>query len=199
MQTRRQILQQALSFPFVASPRSKNEDAGCQLICGSDCLSGESAQGFRLILAGLQTPKLIIVCGANAMTRDRALRLREQALGGTWTVWESSPLGHMPEQKRIAIEIFGIPVRDSLMLPASHMYVRYSWPHPALTRSFLSSVPLACPANEAIALCGDTPVASKRRIGRGGIVFLGSMLGPNIRAEEREARQIATEMFRLLA
>jgi hypothetical protein len=39
----------------------------------------------------------------------------------------------------------------------------------------------------------------KRRIGRGGIVFLGSMLGPNLHAEEPEAHRIATALLSIMS
>jgi hypothetical protein len=67
-----------------------------------------------------------------------------------------------------------------------------------LTRTFLALVPVISEANETIAYYGRIPVAAKRRIGQGGIVVLGSMLGPNVRAAEREAAEITTEIFRSL-
>lgn len=60
-------------------------------------------------------------------------------------------------------------------------------------------MPVRCSQAEVVAFYGDTPVAMRRAIGRGGLVVLGSMLGPSLRAEDREARAIAREMLQVLA
>jgi hypothetical protein len=75
------------------------------------------------------------------------------------------------------------------------MYINYVWPKAVVVRSFLDAVPVECRPSEVVAHHSGIPVAMRRRIGRGGIIFLGSMLGPNLYAEEREARLVVTDLL----
>ncbi|HTU43475.1 MAG TPA: hypothetical protein VMF91_00325 [Bryobacteraceae bacterium] len=185
--TRRQVLQQALCVPLTASFYSSS---GLRILAAPDCLSQESAAGFRSVLT-LRCPRnLIVVCGAVDYTS--ALRLRDHALHGGRILWELSP--HAP-QPRLFQDKFGVTLNEPLAASHDRLFIRYCWPHATLTRSFSPVVPVHCPAGEIVAHYGAVPVAIKRRIGRGGIVFLGSMLGPNLRAEEREARALAAAIF----
>lgn len=173
MRTRREFLQGALTVPFAAAAE---RSTGLRIIAASDCLSQESAAGFQSVLAGSHAANLIVLCGAIAFPP----RLHAEAEKGAWVVWEMSPS-------------LGITVSPG------DLYVRYKWPHVRLTRSFLRVIPLRCTETEAIAHYRGTPVALKRRIGRGGIVVLGSMLGPNLRAEEPEAGALAAAIFSEIA
>ena len=128
------------------------------------------------------------------LTKARAIHLRQQVLGGSWIVLESSPLC-TASQRRTLHDVFGILLHEPIAVSSDHLYVRYNWPHVVLTRTFSAVIPISCSEKEVIAHYGRTPVAMKRPIGRGGIVFLGSMLGPNLRAEEREARKLAAAIF----
>lgn len=166
--TRREILQNALLLP-AAIPRSSST---LQVICEDDCLSQESAAGFRSVLQPHAPRNLVVVCGA--VDTVTALHLHRLALDGRWIIWEA-------------------PLRSCAIAPsADHLYVRYRWPHTTLTRSFSSMMPVRCQAAEVIAHYRDIPVAMKRRLGRGGIIYLGCMLGPNLRAQEMQAIQLVT-------
>lgn len=165
--------------------------AACQIISEPNCLSQESADGFRPLHL---TSNVILLCGASALGRSRALYLREQALRGRWVVFESSPLCTR-KQFRTLHDVFGIALKEPIAASEDHLYVRYQWPHAALTRTFSAVIPVTCSPTEAIAHYAGSSIAMKRRIGRGGIVFLGSMLGPNLRAEEPEARALAAAIF----
>jgi hypothetical protein len=178
VQSRRQFLQDALIAPMAVA--SLGTAAGPLIIAGPDCLSQESAEGFRSILRTHGPANLIAVCGARMHPR-----LHAAVVNGAWVVWEISPFRN---QSSLAITV-----------SRADLYVRYTWPRMTLTRSFSRMIPMQCADKEVIAYYRDVPVALKRRIGRGGIVFLGSMLGPNLRAEEREAHELATAIFSEIA
>jgi hypothetical protein len=172
MHTRRNVLRDTLLLPFLVGI---SPPPGSRIIAGSDCLSQESAEGFRSVLARSHAANLIVLCGAKAVHP----RLYDAAVNGAWLIWEMPPAQST------------VSHRD--------LYVHYSWPHPTLTRAFSYTMPVGCADAEAIAHYRGVPVAMKRRMGRGGIIFLGSMLGPNLRAEEPEARELAIAIFSQIA
>ena len=190
--TRRHILHQALCVPLATCLRAGSQlPAEPQIVSEPNCLSQESAAGFRPLH---QTPNVILLCGLSALARAHALHLRAQALRGKWIVFEASPLCTQHQAQTLR-DVFGIVLDEPVTLSADHLYVRYNWPHTALTRAFSAVIPVTCSPAEAIAHYGGVPIAMKRRTGSGGIVFLGSMLGPNLCAEEREARELAAAIF----
>lgn len=197
MQTRRQLLGQALFFPLAVRAQAEPDRlASLEIIAEPNCLSRESAEGFRTL--GISEPSnLTVLCGISALDAALAARLREQVAAGRWAIWEMSPV-RTEAQARILRTVFGIAMGDPIRHSPDRLYVRYRWPHPALIRSFSAAIPVACTPSEAIAFYRGTPVAMKRAIGRGGLVLLGSMLGPSLRAEDREARAMAVKLFRAL-
>ncbi len=67
-------------------------------------------------------------------------------------------------------------------------YVNYSWPHETRVRDFSRVVPLSLGTRDVIGTVGTLPVALKRRVGKGTLIFLGSPMGPALRAGDPEAR-----------
>jgi hypothetical protein len=168
-------LQQALCAPIAAS--LSRPAAGLQIFAAPDCLSQESAAGFQSALEAYPPRNVIVLCGV-APVSD----LYRYALNGGWILWEA-PFGSNP---------FGIALQPPIAASADHLYIRYHWPQPILTRSFSTITPVHCQQSEAIAHYRGVPVALKRRVGPGGIIVFGSMLGPNLRADEPQARQLLT-------
>jgi hypothetical protein len=186
MPTRRELLQQALSVPLAASLRAAQSP---QIVSEPNCLSEESAAGFRQLRS--LPANLIVLCGVSAINRARALALRERAASGAWIICEAAPYFSGREILRDAFQITaGAPVA----VHSDCLYVSYTWPHPALTRTFSAAIPIE--ERPALAHYRNLPVAARRRIGRGGIVFLGSMLGPNLRAGDPQAMELAAAMLR---
>jgi hypothetical protein len=171
MHTRREILQQALFAPVAAR---LGNGSGVRIFAAPDCLSQESAAGFRSALAAHAPRNLIVLCGIAAL--QSALDLRRYAWNGGWILCEPPP------------DCSAIPVSTD------HLYIRYRWPRPTLTRAFSSVTPVRCQPHEAIAHYRDIPVALRRRIGSGGMIVLGSMLGPNLNAGEPQAQAILKSM-----
>lgn len=95
-------------------------------------------------------------------------------------------------------------LRDSLQIhldtpvhlwPRHTPYIDYTWPAPAKLRDFSRAVPLARQAGDIIAWVDDLPVALRRRLGSGTLIFLGSPLGPALWAGEVEARRWLLDVF----
>lgn len=188
MQTRRQLLKQAFTLPLaqtiIAAPA-----AGFRILAEPNCISRESVAGFRSLNVS-EALNVTLLCGVSEVDIAVASRLREQAAAGRWVIWESSPTPSRT-QAPILGEIFGLTIGEPVPTSPDRLYIRYSRPHMALTRSFCAAIPVARSNAQTLAMYGNTKVAMKCAVGRGGLIFLGSMLGPNLAAEEPEARSIA--------
>lgn len=67
-------------------------------------------------------------------------------------------------------------------------YVTYNWPLETRVRDFNRAIPVSPEDGHVIANLGNLPVALSKRIGKGTFIFLGSPVGPAIRAGDSEAR-----------
>lgn len=168
---------------------------GLEIFAEQNCLSCESAQGF-LSLGISKASNATIFCGISARDPEMLVRARERIAAGGWTIWEMPP-AHTATQARILRKVFGIAVGEPIRHSPDRLYIRYCWPNSALVRCFSSVTPIACSASEAIGFYGNTSVAMTRAIGRGRLVLLGSMLGPSLRAEDREARTMVARMLKV--
>lgn len=72
--------------------------------------------------------------------------------------------------------------------PESIPYVSYSWPVQTTVRDFSRLIPVSAKAGDLIGRVGALPVALKRRTSGGMLIFLGSPLGPALRAGDPQAR-----------
>jgi hypothetical protein len=67
-------------------------------------------------------------------------------------------------------------------------YVNYLWPRETKVRDFSRVIPVSTTSGDVIAKVGALPVAVKRLTPKGTLIFLGSPLGPALRAGDPEAR-----------
>jgi len=67
-------------------------------------------------------------------------------------------------------------------------YVDYVWPRETRVRDFSRVIPVSANAADVIGRAGPLPVAMKKRLANGTLIFLGSPLGPALRAGDPEAR-----------
>jgi hypothetical protein len=67
-------------------------------------------------------------------------------------------------------------------------YVNYLWPRETKVRDFSRVIPVSARTGDVIGEVGGLPVALKRRMGKGTLIFLGSPMGPALRAGDPEAR-----------
>jgi hypothetical protein len=207
MPTRRELLFNMLSTPFAATLVDHPPEpahAQPQIIPEPHCLSEESASGFRLLLQrnghllkGF-SPRLIIIPGARQLSHETGFALLRQVRAGTWLILESGVafvrLQEAIRQIRVLFDVFGLEVRAPLANRGP--YIEYTWPLRRLVRDFSMVTPLKCSRAETIAESGGVAVCAKQPVGRGGIIFLGSMLGPGLLAEEREAHQVGGAILR---
>jgi hypothetical protein len=68
-------------------------------------------------------------------------------------------------------------------------YVDYTWPSSAKVRDFSRVVPVGDQPGKIIARIDGLPVALKRQVGAGTLIFLGSPLGPALWAGDSEAKR----------
>jgi hypothetical protein len=66
-------------------------------------------------------------------------------------------------------------------------YVDYIWPNETRVRDFSRVIPVSAKAEDIIGTIGVTPVALKKCVANGALIFLGSPLGPALRARDSEA------------
>ena len=74
-------------------------------------------------------------------------------------------------------------------------YIEYEWPTRASVRDFSRVVPVADQPGEVIGWAGNIPVALKRRVGKGTLIYLGSPLGPALWAGDLQARRWLQRVF----
>ena len=67
-------------------------------------------------------------------------------------------------------------------------YVTYSWPENISVRDFSRVISMSANTGEIIGRVGALPVALKKRVGNGALIFLGSPLGPALLAGDPQAR-----------
>ena len=70
---------------------------------------------------------------------------------------------------------------------ASIPYVNYLWPRETKVRDFTRVIPVSAKVGDVIGTVGALPVALKRCTAQGTLIFLGSPLGPALRAGDSEA------------
>lgn len=190
---------------------------GCAVLdLGNDCPLRESLSGFECALAAtaatwtrtdaqsLSPCAMLIVPGAGRIQTSVARLIARRLESGATVILESGAVFAADEcdlsaDRRVLRDSLGLELgppigvwsgaSSSRGLP----YVEYTWPTAAVVRDFSRAIPLAEPqgasATEIVARIGDVPVASKRRLGAGLLIFLGSPLGPALRTGDADARR----------
>jgi len=124
-------------------------------------------------------------------------KVREQIEDGARVLYESAASYLGPQDfgfhKRIIRSVFGLSLHDPVHLWDSadslrkSPYVDYHWPVVTKIRDFSRAIPVTPADGETVAWLQGLPVAAKRRIGKGTLVYLGSPLGPHFLSGDREA------------
>ena len=176
---------------------------------GPDCHLGESAAGYQAGLSflnvafqrtsfqSLASARTMILPAAATTDAKSPAKLRELLENGSVILYESGAAFLSPEEfgfhKRVIRSVFGLSLHDPVCLWDSadslkqSPYIDYHWPVVTKIRDFSRMVPVDPGNGETIAWFGDLPVAAKRRIGKGTLVYLGSPLGPHFLSDDREA------------
>jgi hypothetical protein len=189
MLTRRQLLAAVSSAALLSKPAA----FGVQLIEEPHALAAESARGYRRLAI---RSGWIIAPGVRELTQQTCASLLRRVRAGAWLLLESG-LCYAPREQAVGqAEILRHGLGLQIQPPIdAHSYVRYSWPIQRMIRPFQALTPVLCGSHEVIATCRGLPVCLRREIGAGGIIYLGSMLGPGLMAEEREAHQVGSVLL----
>ena len=214
MPTRREFLTGLALAPFVVRLAAARSAAARNVEIWQEdhCLSLESAMGFRHLVSRnspatsfasdrTASSSLIIAPGIRWMSLSIAVDLADRIHQGAWVILESglgfSPRAESKHQIDLFKKVFGLQLLPPVKVgknPAAATYVEYTRPVHRLVRTFEAITPVRCDQSEALARWGKHSVCIRKRIGDGTFVFLGSMLGPGIWAEEREAIEIASAL-----
>jgi len=144
---------------------------------------------------------LIIAPGIRWMSPSIAGDLADRIYHGAWVILESglgfSSRTESKHQTDLLKKAFGLQLLPPVKVgknPVAATYLEYTRPVHRLVRTFEAITPVWCDQSEALARLGKHSVCIRKRIGDGTLVFLGSMLGPGIGAEEREAVEVASAL-----
>ena len=190
--------------------RLHSEDQALALILdlGAGCALRESLEGYRAALGGQavcsskiedrvgRNFRTVIVPGAGSMDPGTVRVLRELLGLGTNVLVESAGGFLSGEEcavhQRTLREAFGLMIgRPVDLWPGAGTipYVNYSWPRAAMVRDFSRAVPVSAADHQIIARSGRLPLASRGRVGKGVLIFVGSPMGPALGAGDPEGRQ----------
>jgi hypothetical protein len=86
----------------------------------------------------------------------------------------------------VILEAGDLPVE---LWPRRTPYVELTWPIATTVRDFSKVVPVSGGRGDVIATADGIPVATRRQIGFGTLIFLGTPIGPALWAGDAEAKQ----------
>jgi len=178
-------------------------------------LGAEHPNFSEFNLGAAEAHRVIIVPAAGTIDSATVSALSAAAESGKTVVWESGAAYLNPSdfaaQKAILMEHFEISIGQPIELWTSQSrkpcsregwsrpgkpahtgqdsvpYVIYHWPHESWVRDFSRAIPVSAKCGRAIAYLGELPVAWRKPIGNGTFIFIGSPLGPAMRAGDSEA------------
>jgi hypothetical protein len=135
---------------------------------GERCALRESLAGYRMALANA-TPTRPVLIVPSALEIPRARIHSCLWRGGT-----------------VILEAGDLPVE---LWPRRTPYVELTWPIATTVRDFSKVVPVSGGRGDVIATADGIPVATRRQIGFGTLIFLGTPIGPALWAGDAEAKQ----------
>ena len=167
----------------------------------------ESSAGYRAVIPprrykfepweqpdSMTDCSLVIMSSVCVLPEKLAERLRSCLQRGTTVIVESGAgfASHLEFRKhrRSLREGLGLHVAAPVNLwspPRATPYVDYTWPTRTRVRDFTRLIPPAEQPGEIIAWADDLPVALRRRVGSGTLIYIGSPLGPALLMDDIEA------------
>jgi hypothetical protein len=220
MLSRRQILVSAVSATIAAAGETssvRQEKLTHLLLTPSESnpIANESALGYSRLLQSAAYSfeasnqlnstgfRHIVLPGVRALSTTLAASLHKSAAAGSWLIFESglcfASKRETEIQRGVLAEVFDITIDGTRSTQrggaSARSYVHYRWPLPAMAPDFTEWAAIKYADADAIAAFHNEVVAIRRRIGRGGIVFLGSPLGPGLFAADRESQLIVERML----
>jgi hypothetical protein len=105
-------------------------------------------------------------------------------------VWSHSP------SQRPRVRAKNLPRNMRSIGHAQIPYVVYRWPREAHVRDFSRVIPVSAASGRAIARWGEIPVAWRKRIGAGTLIFVGSPIGPALHAGDSDAASLLHSLIK---
>jgi hypothetical protein len=133
----------------------------------------------------------LLLESAAAFLNPSAFALHQRILSRHFDIEIDSPVDLWPRKSAGDASLTGGEIRhikETSDGRESVPYVNYSWPRETNVREFSRIIPLSARPEDIIGRVGATPVALKRQVGKGTLIFLGSAMGPALRAGDLEAR-----------
>lgn len=194
-------------------PVDEVAQAGCRDGCvvldlGEACALPESLQGYAAVLGGRnirvldqarkwKSPcRVAIAPAVGALDEAAGEALRGLLQSGTAVLLESAGgfcgRTEFAAHQQILSRCFAVHVDAPVNVWSQNetvRYVHFDWPIQATVRDFSKVVPVLAGDAEVIGKIEELRIAFKRRVGKGQLIFLGSPLGPALRAGDIEARE----------
>lgn len=183
--TRRGFLLAAASAPLAPALARSEAAPGA---AGARCLLPESRAGFEKALPGLRGAGVVILAAAGGWEPS----LAREARSGRLVIFESAAgFGDrraFEEQRAGLAEAFALRIEAPVSLwpdGARPPYVDLAWPVRARVRDFSFATPVR--GGEVVGRIGGLPVAALRRTGSGGLLLLGTPIGPALWSGDAQA------------
>lgn len=188
---------------LVSAPAMEAKDCNgvALLLDGGNCLTRESAAGYRQVLDSFESRfRTIIVPVNSALSLPTLIGLRRKAEAGYSVILESgltfADTRETERQCALIGEVFGVHIELASSPPAGKVsYLQYRWPVDVLVRQFGQTAVVSGTQCQSIAYLGGATVAARKPIGSGRLIFLGSPLGPMLMAGDPEATLLARRML----
>jgi hypothetical protein len=202
--SRREFLGRTASAMTVAFPIAGvtgNEHAVVTVLdLEEHCALRESLAGYARTSAGVVPRRPVLIVPAAVALPASATSEIAKCLHRGGTVLLESGAGFAGEsgfraQRDALRSLLGVHIEGVRFKSRDVPYVDYMWPYPTKIRDFSRVVPVGDHPGEIIARVDGFPVALKRRVGAGTLIFLGSPLGPALWAGDTEARQWLSRLF----
>ena len=195
-----------LTRPMGEDAKTVRRDGCVVLDLGEACALHESQEGYVAALGGRnmcplnearwwrRACRVAIVPGVGALDERTGEVLAELLETGTAVLLESAGgfCNHTEfiAHRRILSRFFDVHVDapvDVWSEGVTVRYVHYDWPIQATVRDFSRVAPVIDSDAEVIGQIGELRIATKKRVGKGQLIFLGSPLGPALWAGDLEA------------
>jgi len=190
--------------PFAGESR----DSHCVILDPqAECALRESLIGYQAALGSsaiclsdtasrqLRNCRTVVVPGLGILKSETALLLLDLLEAGAQVLLDSGA-GFLSAKEFLAHQemlerFFKVEVEarvDVWQGTEAIPYVHYEWPCEIMVRDFRWAIPVYGKRGEVIGTVKELPVALKKRVANGELVFLGSPLGPALRAGDLQAQ-----------
>jgi len=173
--TRRAFVGSAAAALMLPRMRASTSPRCTVLDLGDRCALRESVAGYRAALANAQP-------GAPVLVIPGALDIPVLEISDC--LWRGGT---------VILEAGELPVS---LWPRRTPYIDFTWPVDIAVRDFSNVAPVHVDHAKVIATADGIAVASRRRIGLGTLIHLGTPLGPALWAGDAEAKQWLSAVVR---